>query len=73
MKHVQAIEYRNKTEPPTEDGWYYARDKSYADAGIEPVYVESGYVYITATQIVGLPDHLDDYDFFGPVRIVKEG
>lgn len=75
MKHVQAIEYRNKTEPPTEPGWYWARGRG--EPEITPVYVYfvSGFDPTGVVECVGteLLWKISDFDFFGPVRIVKEG
>jgi len=77
VKHVHAIEYRNKTEPPTEPGHYYVRGKGdWADDGIVPAKLgDDGWVTTTILAWGGdvYTGPALSFDFFGPVRIVKEG
>lgn len=73
VKHVQAIEYRNKTEPPTEPGWYYARIKERFGSEVRPYRVNNAGVGSKTTLVVWGQVPLDCFDWFGPVRIVKEG
>lgn len=72
------IEYRNKTEPPTEPGWYYARIRGRAGSEVRPYRIANIGFGSQTPLAVWEPGRtgslsIGDLDFFGPVRIVKEG
>lgn len=68
------VHFRKPTEPPTEDGWYYARLRYQGGKYIEPVQVifmnGVGKAWITGSEE---PDSFDTITWFGPVAEVMEG
>ena len=75
-------EFRKKTEPPTEVGWYYGRPHSAHqlsrdDMGypIRPVFVGATSMGAPFVFVAGQEhsSRFDQFDWFGPVMEVKEG
>lgn len=67
-------EYRAKTEPPSEPGWYYARRAGWNT--INPVLLCDYGDGAWGIEIVGYEGAVappDQWDWFGPVATVKEG
>lgn len=74
------VEYRTKTEPPTEVGWHYGRRKINAQQRTAPQFVYRSYnmrrevdeyLVTSFTQENGEPTM--NFDWFGPVTEVREG
>jgi len=72
VKHVHAIEYRNKTEPPTERGLYWAREIARPEPRkLEPVFwLRAGRIAVIGSSKVHSESQ---FDFFGPVAECREG
>lgn len=70
------IEFRTKTEEPTETGWYYARPSALiAGSLIAPTFARR---HLGGAMTVYLPAEeqqppVSAFDWFGPVHAVREG
>lgn len=67
------VEFRNKEDQPTEQGWYWARE---IDGDLHPVPVlvieESGRLCVI--RVGSVNDYpIPDYDWFGSLTMVREG
>lgn len=80
-KVLHVIEYRTKTDPPTEDGFYFARlvesrhGRLMRVVGVRFESAFFGAPAIPKVWLVGeaVPLKLEDFDWFGPVAEVREG
>ena len=64
--------YRNKTEAPTEPGYYYVRDTYAPEGSIYPAKIDICHDKL-GVYCAGSCWSLEGFDFFGPVSQVKEG
>lgn len=78
MRDTKGIEFRPKTDVPTEPGWYYGRylyDGPHSDivTDIMPMKVHQG--FLQKGLVVMFPAKVNSvkfFDWFGPVREVRE-
>lgn len=76
MKYCPQIEWRTKTERPTEPGWYWGRWRT-SPKNVVPfptrliTYGGADLHVVIMGDVIEYP--LSDFDFFGPVTMVKEG
>jgi len=75
VKHVHAIEYRNKTEPPTEEGWYWARGLHVHEINPVRVIFVASWTPPLSVEVAGseLTFRIQDFEWFGPVAECREG
>lgn len=79
IKKSEVVEYRNKSELPTEEGWYFGREKMSRDSSIMPCFVAFfGYKKSPSNPILRVnygEDYLplEEFDWFGKVPTIKEG
>lgn len=75
------IEFRNRTDPPSEPGWYWAKwIDGFEDTGIFPVALEyedddGAKNECLAVYLAGIekPIYTEWFEWFGPVMMVREG